>query len=155
MGHWIYIFLILVLLSKVRWIPTRRASSSTAPRWWLPRGSCTGSRWSPGTASATPALQRSGTSSTRARTRGGRISPSRWPGWVENSYWVKEPRGQSMGLGQLLWHTSTGKLCSSFSQVTFMINNDFSLKSITNYVRSPSASWYIKITDVEVCVNVL
>ena len=42
----------------------------------------------------------------------------------------------------------------SFSQVTF-INNDFSLKSITNYVRSPWASWYIKITDDEVCINVI
>ena len=59
-----------------------------------------------------------------------------------------------MGLGQLLWHTRTEKLCFSFSQVTF-INNDFSLKSITNYVRSFLASWYMKITHVEVCVNVI
>ena len=62
--------------------------------------------------------------------------------------------GQSMGLGQLLWHTRTEKLCFSFNQVTF-INNDFSLKRITNYVRSSLASWYIKITDGEVCVNVI
>ena len=60
----------------------------------------------------------------------------------------------SMGLGQLLWHTRTEKLCFSFSQVTF-INNDFSLKSITHYVRSFLASWYMKITHVEVCDNVI
>ena len=44
--------------------------------------------------------------------------------------------------------------CFSFSQVT-LINNDFSLKRITNYVRSSLAAWNIKITDVEVCSNVI